>query len=85
MKLIRYIVRLTAFFLTLSIGTIIALLLGWIPAGSNGARLAQKIAAQMARMALAIVDVKPLLIGRNCSNNILDLYFQITPATWTLL
>lgn len=58
MKLIRYILRMIGFFSTLIIGTIIALLIGWIPVGSNGARLAQKIAAQMSKMALAILDVK---------------------------
>ena len=58
MKLVRYVLRLTAFFLTLSIGTIIVLLIGWIPIDEKGRRLAQSIVAQMARMALAIVDVK---------------------------
>ncbi|MFK7804142.1 MAG: lysophospholipid acyltransferase family protein [Anaerolineae bacterium] len=58
MKLIRYIFRLIGFSLTLSIGTVIVLLIGWVRTGSDRAKLGPKIVSQMARMALKIVGVK---------------------------
>lgn len=57
MKLIRYIVRTTGFLLTLSIGTVIVLLIGWIKSGGDGKRIGPKIVSLMARMALKIVGV----------------------------
>lgn len=58
MGIIRYIYRLTGFLLTLSIGTVIVLLIGWIQTGDDGVRLGPKIVSRMARIALWLVDVK---------------------------
>ena len=58
MGIIRYIYRLTGFLLTLSIGTVIVLLIGWIKTGDDGAKLGPKIVSRMAGIALWLVDVR---------------------------